>query len=457
MKRHLALALLLSNFLSLSPVFAESLQTSCEQLFQAQDDRAKSLQATETATAPSSESLKFKTEVDLNQFTGISFLAMMKEQVKPRLDKYAEDGFTVASVEDVVAALDKVSSKVKSQALKAAGGLESLKKVVTALQGQNVNLYNLPEKIAAAHIPGVNRYSLSTFLSLASGGGVALRLNETDVSYNVNYGIGRQAKDEMTGRSFGEGPEHLADDASDKSYLQSLQRYFSSETLNTNEFYKSLLQILTNSDASGLKKVSPDGQSVMSDFLAIYVAEQDRHLMSDLSKHAWDVALLEVTLLSAFHAGQSKFMVMFGGQLVDKVPKQAPGGEPRTDLRDANMTDWWQFSSNPDPASKNRSGINVTKKDFRALGSVISDYMRKEHADLVQNVERHFPQAKAGGNIFQKLSDFLINKNAPRSLSNAEELATDFGAFLDMVRQEANNITTQRLQFQMSLPAAPGK
>ena len=150
MKRHLALALLLSNFLSLQPVFAESLQTSCEQLFQAQDDRA-SLQTTETATARPSESLKFKTEVDLNQFTGISFLAMMKEQVKPLLDKYAEDGFTVASVEDVVAALDKVSSKVKSQALKAAGGLESLKKVVTALQGQNVNLYNLPEKIAAAH------------------------------------------------------------------------------------------------------------------------------------------------------------------------------------------------------------------------------------------------------------------------------------------------------------------
>ncbi len=436
------LAFILSTFLFSNSVFATG--TSCEQMF---NEDLAAARAALVNSAPRS-SLAFKTEVDINQFRGTTFLTVMKEQIKPALDQYAEHGYIIASPDTILAALDQVSAKVRMGALKAAGGIENLRIVVTALQGQLVNLYDLPAKISATKIAVVNRYNLSTFLALASGGGVEVRLNQEDCCFNVNYGTGKTKKDEMTGRSFGEAPNHLADDASDKSYLKALQAYVESAGLKNNDFFKSLLQILTDSDTSGLKNVSPDGQAVMSDFTAIYVAEQDRHLMSGLKTHAWDVALLEVTLLSAFHSGQKKFMVMFDGILSAKVPKQAPGGEARNIIKDADMTDYWQFSSNPDPASKNRSGINVSKKDFRALGTLISDFMRTEHADLVQNVERHFVGIKTGGNIFAELSSFLINDKTPRSLENAEQLSTDFAIFLAKVQERAEKITQDRLRVQ---------
>ncbi len=455
MKSNFILGFALSILFSAQPIFA--LGTICEDAFKSDESAQIRSNFAESVTSPKA-GLTYSDVVDVSKFTGITFLTLMKEQIKPELDSFAQKGFTIASAEDITAALNKVSSKVMNQALKAAGGAENLDQVAKALQGKNANLYTLPGMIADTKVK-VDRYGLSTFIALASGGGVEVKLNSQDCCFNVNYGTGTQAKDEMTGRSFGqrtehladdtsEGTEHLADDASDKSYLQSLQNYFKSAGENVDDFYKTLLMIIANSDPSNLTKVSGAGQSVLSDFTAIYVAEQDRHLMSGMKTHAWDVALLEVTLLSSFHAGQSKFMVMFDGKLVDKLPKQAPGGSPRTNMKDADMTDWWQFSSNPDPASRNRSGINTTKKDFRTLETVISDFMRTNHPELVQNVERHFKGSAPGGNLYAKLTDFLINAQAPRSLADAEQLATDFSAFLSMVRKEADKITQARLAFQ---------
>jgi hypothetical protein len=148
-----------------------------------------------------------------------------------------------------------------------------------------------------------------------------------DEDYNVNYGIGSQPKDEMTGRSFSAGPTRKADDVSDKNYLLSLEKYTRDQDEDISEFYRTLLQILVNVDSSGYAKISDEGQTVLTDFTAVYTAEEDRHLMSNLKTHHWDVALLEVTLLSAFHSGQDKIMVMYEGELTDSVFNQTPGCE----------------------------------------------------------------------------------------------------------------------------------
>ena len=447
MRKNLFLALTLSTFLSSEPLLA-SVKACQDYINQDQTSQNEDLRDSivQSTTNPA---LQFSTIVDVNQYKGVSFLTLMREKIKPELDQYASKGFVMAAKDAVVSALDLVSSKVKAQALKAAGTLDNLSKVVEALQGQTFTLYDLPTKIAETKV-AVDRFGLTTFLSLASGGGVEVKLTSKDCCYNVNYGTGTQAKDEMTGRSFGQGPGHLADDASDKSYLQSLQSYFTAAGPEVNGFYKSLLQILTNCDTSGLAEISDQGQSVASDFIAIYVAEQDRHLMSDMKSHAWDVSLLEVTLLSAFQSGQSTFMTMFGGKLVDTVPVQEPGGKPRTLTKKADMTDWWQFSSSSDPKSSNRSGINTTKSDFRALGKMISDYMSLNHPDIVQNVEKHFVGQATSGNLFEDLSNFLINEKTSRSIVDAEELIKDFSVFLGVVHAEANQMQSQQLQFQGS-------
>lgn len=387
--------------------------------------------------------LAFDRQIQIGDSKGMTFFSFMKQKVKPTLDAVAHDGFSVADADTVVSALGKVGEKVRRGALKSAGSEDNLRQVVQALQGstEKVTLYNLPQKIALTGIRA-DRYSLSTFLALASGGGLAVRIDEKNAYYNVNYGTGATAKDEMTGRSFGEGPKHLADDASDKSYLQELQEYVRTENQDPSAFFRSLFQILTNCDTSGYKQISDAGQTVGSDFFAIYTAEADRHLMSNLRTHAWDVALLEVTMLSAFHSGQSNVKVMFNGILTDTVPKQAPGGEDRTEMKKASMVDWWQFSSNPDPKARNRSGINVTKKDFRALGLAISNEMRTAHPELVSRVEGHLAGVRVGGNVFAEITDFLINAQTSASLTDAPALTEDIVAFLNQVRLDADKMTT---------------
>ncbi|MBY0555374.1 hypothetical protein K2P97_12650 [bacterium] len=393
--------------------------------------------------------LNYSTVVDISANKGKTFFALMQDVVKPALDEYATEGFIVADGKTVIAALKNVETKVSAKAIRAAGSQAQLKKLADELHdsGEKITFYDLPQAIADAGV-SAGRYDLSTFLALVSGGGVALKINDDNFAYNVNYGTGEFEKDEMTGRSFGEAPGRLALDASDKHYLQILEKYVRTEGENSEEFYLSLMQILLNSDASNYENISEAGQAVASDFIAVYTAEQDRHLMAELKNHHWDEALLEVTLLSAFHGGQKNVMVMYDGQLTDTTLAQSPGcnEEERSEKR-ASMIDYWQFSTSNDPANCNRSGINITRRDFRALGAMISDYQRENNPELVENVERHFKGIKTGGNVFAELSDFLINFDTPKKLDKkTQQLAQDFTAFLMQVRKDANKMSSHIIE-----------
>jgi len=290
---------------------------------------------------------------------------------------------------------------------------------------------------------------------LASGGGVAVRMMDGVYAYNVNYGTGLVAKDAQSGRSFGEAAGRLARDASDADYLQMLERYVRSSGENSAKFYRSMLEILTNNDVSTLAEVSDEGKIVASDFLAVYVAEQDRHLMVNLKSQHWDRALLEVTLLSAFHGGQSDVKVMYGGQLTGTTYKQvrncidAKAPTPQKIAKKAGMIDYWQFSSNTDPQNCKRSGINLTNREFRKLDRLISNYQRQAHPELVYKVERHFKGIHLTGGLIADLSNFLISYKTPKSFDQeALELPADFTRLLMQVRADADKITAEILQNQ---------
>lgn len=131
---------------------------------------------------------------------------------------------------------------------------------------------------------------------------------------------------------------------------------------------------------------------------------------------------------------------MYNGELTATTLKQAPGCTTTEKAeKKASMSDYWQFSSSSDPATCNRSGINVTRRDFRNLGAAITAYQRENHPELVENVERHFSTSKTKDNLFAQLSEFLINYDTPKKLNKSTlALAEDFTAFLMQVKKDAN-------------------
>ncbi|MEQ1876600.1 MAG: hypothetical protein ABL958_08135 [Bdellovibrionia bacterium] len=399
-----------------------------------------------TRPVRANEQIDFGTEntIDLNDHRGQTYYTFMKETVFPRLKDIATNGFKVADTATVMDSLGKVSDKVAAAAIKAAGNEANLEKILGELEGKNATVYDLHDKIRAAvtklKIKGrVDQYKLSTFIALASGGGLAIRVDANNIAYNVNYGRGDKDKDRQTGRSFGEGPERKAEDASDKNYLKMLQDHVFNE--NPAPFYTTLFKLLLDNDVRGYSKVSPLGQTVLTDFKAVYTAEADRGLMPGRPLR-WEEALFEVTLLAAFHSGQESVKIMYGGELRAKVPKQAPGGElDPSRTQDSSMIDYWQFSKQD---GSSRSGINITRRDFTLLGKHISDYMRKNHTELIENVERHLGDLDSGlkGNVFAELSGFLVNKDTPKSLTRKTNAITeDVILFLEKVKEEAGNIT----------------
>jgi hypothetical protein len=403
-----------------------------------------------------STTLNYQTVVDIGSYKGTTFFSLMQKVIKPALDRYADEGFYILNGAGIVNVLERVDKKVARNAIAAAGTVERLQSIADKLaaSGTRINFHNLPAAIGQID-PSVSRFDLQEFFGLASGGGVAVRVMDGVYAYNVNYGTGLVQMDAQSGRSFGEAAGRLARDASDADYLQMLERYVRSSGTNIASFYQSILEILTNNDVSGFSKISKEGQIVASDFLAVYVAEQDRHLMVNLQAQHWDRALLEVTLLSAFHAGQDQVYVMYNDRLTNTTYKQARNcivpnvPPPQKVAKTAGMIDYWQFSSNTDEKNCKRSGINLTNQQFRKLGRLITQYERQAHPQLVKEVERHLDGIQLSDNLLADLSNFLIRYKTPTSLdAKTLELPADFTRFLMQVRADANAITGSILQSQ---------
>ncbi len=389
--------------------------------------------------------IPFVKSYDLSEHTGQSYLSFMENEVKPAMDALATDGYLVKGADAVALAFDESDTKVQRK-VRSWGGLENVQAIATALEGETVTLETLPGKIKAID-RSVDAYDLSTFLGLASGGGVSIKYFDDNYALNVHY----DTKEERSGRSFGVGPTRKANDASDKNYLQDVQSYANHEAANMKEFYKALFETLLNSDPSNYVAVEPEGQTVLTDFLAVFTAEQARNLMDGEVRPHWDAALLEVTLLASFHAGQEEFKLFYknpGTQettFTNKTLQQKPC-EVSTREQKASMVDYWQFSRNiTSPEHCRRSGINITKSEFRKLEKEITKYIALEAPELNADIENAMGLTRSSSNLFETLSKYLISTNSERSLNQekVEAITKAWVNFLEFSRKHANEISLQ--------------
>ncbi|MDA8792975.1 hypothetical protein N9N67_07005 [Bacteriovoracaceae bacterium] len=408
---------------------------------------------------------------------GKTFLHLIRETVKPELDIYATQGYKVTSGQNLVDGLDKVESKVKRQALKSVRGsskaqkIKNLKAIGDKLEGETVNLYNLPGKLAATKLVG-DRYTLSTYIGLISCGGSTMKLAPDNYAYNIHYGTGDVDKDDRTGRSFGASRIYHATDSSYSHYLKTLKNYVTKTPDNVQYFTKTIMETLTSSNPRGYKKVNDHGDAVLTDFFAIWTAEQTRNIMDGYVKLHWDAALFQTTLLSAFHAGQDKIKMFYKDPLSGKVyftdktyklkwPRKNHEEETcEVDLesrkvKSADLTDYIGVHYRTYKHC-GRSGVNMSRNEWKKLGREITKYLYSseegsklladvreilgEEIDLSKN-ERGKKYRKSSHDIYRELARYLIKNDAPASFKKWEELSKKTNDLLEYVRANANTIT----------------
>ncbi|MDA9951717.1 hypothetical protein N9D31_03975 [Oligoflexaceae bacterium] len=394
------------------------------------------------ATAVSAEPIQ--TKIKVNDFKGYTYLAFMRNVVKPNMDRLVREGYTMCGATQVKKVLKNVDTKVQRQVKQAGKTVANVLKIAEALKGTKVNLDSLPNEIAKID-RSVNRYKLSTFFGLACGGGITVVYNRYNYGLNVHYDV----KEQRSGRSFGVGPGRKANDASDKKYLDDLEKYLAHDAKNNHQFYVNLFKVLLTSDTKTYYKVAKDGQSVLTDFLSVFTAEQARNLMDGKVSPHWDAALLEVTMLGNFHAGQDKFKIMYFNPQTKKTSfttttlAQKPCAVPDKATA-AHMRDYWQFSRQyTNTQHCRRSGINITKREFRGTGALITRYVAQNNPSLYKAVIASLG-VKSSKNVFSTLSYFLINDKLPESLGSrkASQMTKAWVSFLDYINVNAPEITT---------------
>ena len=241
-----------------------------------------------------------------------------------------------------------------------------------------------------------------------------------------------------------------ANDASDKDYLQGLSAYSKSETENLDEFYSTLIHVLLDNDPTDYLTIKPEGQTILTDFLAVYTAEQVRNLMDGSVKPHSDAALLEVTLIAGFHAGQTDFKLFYlkpGSKTATWTAQtlKQTNCKISESSKAASLVDYWQFSRNiSDPKNCRRSGINITKKEFRTLGEKITEYLKSRHKAEYDAIYSSLGSQKSQDNIYFALSQFLISENVPRNFNSAQvkKIAAAWVKALTIITKEANLITS---------------
>lgn len=380
---------------------------------------------------------------DVSKYAGYTYLSFMRQAVKPNMDRLAREGYTMCSGEQIRKVYNRVDKKVKWQVRQAGKSIGNVAAIADRLAGQNVNLNTLPNMIASVD-RSVNRYKLSTFFGLACGGAITVYYSRYNYGINVHYDV----REQRSGRTFGVGPGRAANDASDKKYLDDLQMYLAHDGRNNLEFYKNLFKVLLNNDPSEYRKVAKEGQSVLTDFLSVFTAEQARNLMDGHVHPHWDAALLEVTLLANFHAGQKQMKVLYfdpntGTQSwTNKTLKQVPCQPPSQPVP-ARLNSYWQFSRQfSNQQHCRRSGINITKREFRALGQLLTTYVKENNPKVYQNVVKSLGMTRTK-NVFSATSYFLINDKLPNSLGadRVQKITYSWMQFEYYIYRNADKIT----------------
>lgn len=294
-----------------------------------------------------------------------------------------------------------------------------------------------------------------------TGEGLEIRLTQDVTTYHVKFKPHWEKNAERSGRSFSavgkdqKRPYYVAD-ASYKHYLSSLQEVYEKDPEDLQDFYEAILGVVASCDASAFSKLNSKTKEVAADFVAVYIAEQYRHLISGKGEklgrsHNWDDALLQVTLLGSFHAGQQNPGMFYEGRYTSQVYHQLlrdSDGEKyclykqyrhpkrdETEKRDFQFIDYWQFNKKCD-----RSGVNITRRDFEKMGSGITTWAKSNQRELTRELETTLDAS--GRNIYDSIASFFISNSAPNDLGErADDVVDTIVEFLMQIRNEADTIT----------------
>ncbi|MGZ3688366.1 MAG: hypothetical protein ACXVBW_08710 [Bdellovibrionota bacterium] len=252
---------------------------------------------------------------------------------------------------------------------------------------------------------------------IAQGAGVAIRIDSQNYLFNVGYLDGSDAANDVkSGRSYGVGPRGTQSDPSDIAYLRELEHYLKREPGAAGDFIEALMLVLTDCDPSGWSKLSVEGQSVATDFLAIYTAELDRHLMVHLNprQHPWEIDLAAATFVSIFSAESG--LILKDGKFVE-----------------GNLESWWA-------QGQSGSGIGNTRRDRLSLQARISkvEAGSSESREIANEIG-----ARANDDLIQGVLLYLNSSNAPASMGRSR-LPQAVAAYLVNVQKHTDEIARLR-------------
>lgn len=274
-------------------------------------------------------------------------------------------------------------------------------------------------------------------VDLENGKGVGVTLDTNNANFHVDFPVSKQG-----GRSYGWTTGLAIGDWSDKLYLDNLAKIIPASASNDAElggFYQSLIQILGECNTGGLQNLKSLTQLQSSNFLAIYTAEQYRRFMGTKD---WDDAILEATMLGAFHGGQDTFTLYYNGKFVTQTyvqdegvyqtGKSADGKIVQT--KPASMDDYWQFSRDQE-----ESGIHETSKDYILMGTKITAYESAQKNAALSAIQAIVDPEGLNESVFNAISQWFVNNAAVPS--KVDQLAKDVSDFLVQVRKDAPAIT----------------
>ncbi len=279
-----------------------------------------------------------------------------------------------------------------------------------------------------------------------AGHGVEVRFANDVTTYHVDF-----PASDRGGRSYGAvgtNPKKMAyvADVSYSDYFKQLEKAYWADKAGLMKFYQAILGTLMNCDASMVPNLSDDYKKSYSDFMAVFIAEQFRNLVSnsrDITKpfsktSDWDNAHLQTTLIAAFHSGQTKqFNGMFWwGKFTDKtydtfndcpiyVTKDPQGKAPRS----FRLSHYTQANKTCD-----RSGVNMTRRDWEKLTDEISVAIKDSKA--AKDLKTEF----GGRNGIEEIANWVTTNSNDSTIAGDARLKAAV-AYLQTVQDEALELT----------------
>jgi hypothetical protein len=373
--------------------------------------------------------------IDLSTLTGQTFLQVMQASGSGIFDKsQADDGaaVTIANADQIVSDVNEFDTKVSQQVLGMfKNGQADFHALMANIQGKSFSPKTirggLQPFIAHADLKPTANANIAVDASadmalLASGSGTLVQIDSANYFYNVGY----QKPNVKTGRSYGAATGRALLDPSDNNYLSEMATFLKPTTPDFSPFYTAILKVLTNCNGSDFAALPAPAQVTATDFLTIYTAELERHVMVNLvpSQHPWEIDLAEVTFLTSY--GGPSGMVMKNGSLV-------PG----------TATAYFAVGTAG-------SGIGETRKDFVKLATRITTFESDphQHPELVNAIVNLTPitdktiLAQVKGDVLRR---FLVYLNRPEFQSSIQSHSSEFinamVAFLKQINTDNAAIT----------------